>query len=573
MLATAFGSDVKRFRSRFALVALAVAIPLVLLLVWSLRSVAEEDRFRTHALASRIFDEMEAELTSVLERDFSPETPSSFSGWSGSRAEPTRDHAFIVGYFEVEQNGSVSTTPDPRYRDAAGREQLESLAANVWQAPSTAGPLPGPEPEQEAQNVYTQLSKLNRSADKRSEVLQRQQANANIDSAPTASSVTTANSPTAASSPERGSRFTRQPEVGGLSSRIADKDHLLVFRTVREGTNARRSGLVIDVNALTEHLTQKIIVPNDLAPYATLRPLDAAENASGRQGGEWIHRFAEPFGQLVLSLRLSGLPQSGSAGYVYSLSVLVVLAAVLGMLAVYRMVNTSLTFAERRSNFVSAVTHELKTPLTAIRMYSEMLQEDLVADQPTRERYYRTITAETERLTRLVNNVLELSALERNQRTMSLMVGDVAPVLQEVAEVVRPHVAEQGFELELQLEHPMPAVRFERDALVQVLVNLVDNAIKYARNADNKTIQLLARSHQDGGVVVSVADYGPGVEDKHLRHIFEPFYRGQQELTRTAKGAGIGLSLVRSLVERMHGSVTGRNTTPGFLVEIHLSAS
>jgi signal transduction histidine kinase len=344
---------------------------------------------------------------------------------------------------------------------------------------------------------------------------------------------------------------------------------------VQLADGAQRQGLVIDVPKLVEYLTREIIAPSDLGSYATLRPLDASApqiKTAATGGGEFIHRFAEPYGQLVLSLSLTGLPKSSSAAYVYSLGALLALAAALGMFAVYRMVSTTVAFAERRSNFVSAVTHELKTPLTAIRMYGEMLQEDLVADQSTRERYYRTITAETERLTRLVNNVLELSNLERNQRPMSLVVGRVGPVLREVESIVRPHVAEQEFELLLEVDDKLPAVQFERDALVQVLVNLVDNAIKYAYTAEDKRIHLVAKASPDGGVVLAVADHGPGVEDAQLRHIFEPFYRGQQELTRTAKGTGIGLSLVRSLVQRMNGSVDGRNTAPGFLVEIRLSA-
>ncbi len=582
----------KRFRLVFAIVTVALAMPLALLVLWSVRSVAEEDRFRTHALASRIFDEMEAELTQVLDEESGLPAGAARSDTSrmrrltGSSSYRADSHSFVVGYFEANHAGNVVAVPRQRGSTTSTEEQakIEALAESVWQAPEpdVTQALAGQTQQQaDPESVYAQFDKLNRSGEKRSARLKktvraRSKEMDNLDQraeqpripAPTQSQLD-------AEPRARAQRSLGSDALGELTSRRADSDHLLIFRTVTVAGGAQHAGLIIDVPKLVEHFTREIIAPSDLGSYATLRPLAASaphRDATAPGGGEFIHRFAEPYGQLVLSLTLAGLPKSDSAAYVYSLGAMLALVAALGLLAVYRMVSTTVAFAERRSNFVSAVTHELKTPLTAIRMYSEMLQEDLVADQPTRERYYRTITAETERLTRLVNNVLELSNLDRNQRPMSLVVGDVGPVLREVESIVRPHAAEQEFELLLETADELPAVQFERDALVQVLVNLVDNAIKYASTARDKRIHLVANASPDRGVVLAVADHGPGVEDTHLRHIFEPFYRGQQELTRTAKGTGIGLSLVRSLVQRMNGSVGGRNTTPGFVVEIRLRA-
>jgi signal transduction histidine kinase len=226
------------------------------------------------------------------------------------------------------------------------------------------------------------------------------------------------------------------------------------------------------------------------------------------------------------------------------------------------------SFAERRSNFVAAVSHELKTPLTAIRMYGEMLRDGMVPSDAKRSEYYRHITVESERLSRLINNVLEFSRLEKGTREVALAVGAVAPVVRDVAELLRSHVEEQGFELRLEVDADLPPVRFERDALMQVLWNLVDNAIKYAREASPKQIVLRAW-HDSGGVHISVRDYGPGVPARHLGKIFEPFYRGESELTRRSKGTGLGLALVRGLVERMGARVSGHNIADGgFEVEI-----
>jgi signal transduction histidine kinase len=297
--------------------------------------------------------------------------------------------------------------------------------------------------------------------------------------------------------------------------------------------------------------------------------------AARRLAGDFTyqHRFADPFDALSARLALRALPGSGDARYVYALSGALLAAAVFGLLALYRMVSARVAFAERRSNFVAAVSHELKTPLTAIRMYGEMLRDGIVPTDGKRQEYYRHITAESERLSRLINNVLEFSRLEKGGSALALTTGSLAPVVREVAELVRPHVEAEGFALRLELDDALPSIRFERDALLQVLFNLVDNAVKYARDGAERWIAVRAVPHA-GGVQLTVRDSGPGVPARHLPHVFEPFYRGEHELTRRSRGTGLGLALVRGLVERMGGRVDGRNVPGGgFEVTIALPAA
>jgi two-component system phosphate regulon sensor histidine kinase PhoR len=151
--------------------------------------------------------------------------------------------------------------------------------------------------------------------------------------------------------------------------------------------------------------------------------------------------------------------------------------------------------------------------------------------------------------------------------------GALAPVVREAIELVRPHVEAEGFALRVEVDADLPAVRYERDALFQVLFNLVDNAVKYARDAGERLI--VVRATPDGdGVRLAVRDGGPGVPERHLPHVFEPFYRGERELTRRSRGTGLGLALVRGLVERMGGRVDGRNVPGGgFEVTIALAAA
>jgi signal transduction histidine kinase len=295
---------------------------------------------------------------------------------------------------------------------------------------------------------------------------------------------------------------------------------------------------------------------------------DTEPTSFDRNGYLYNHRFAEPFAPIAGVLELDPLPEAGGASYVYWLAALLALAATLGLFALYRMVAVAVAYAQRRHNFVSSVTHELKTPLTAIRLYGEMLRDGLVPSDEKRQRYYQVITAETERLTRLVNNVLELSRLERKERSLSMVSGDIAPVIEEVVGVLGPHAEKEGFAIRVEVDPRLPPVRYDRDTLLQVLFNLVDNAIKYSRNAPSREITLSCQARKDR-VVLSVADQGPGVPSRHLARVFQPFYRAEDELTRSSKGTGIGLALVRGLVERMGGSVSGRNAEGGgFVVSI-----
>jgi len=244
-----------------------------------------------------------------------------------------------------------------------------------------------------------------------------------------------------------------------------------------------------------------------------------------------------------------------------------------GLVAVQRMVAARVAYAQRRSDFVSAVSHELKTPLTSIRMYGEMLGSEMGEAPAARERYAGIITAEGERLSRLIDNVLELARLERDDRPMAVSVGDPCELLQAALAICAPHARRHGFALELACPEGLPACRCDHDALTQVVVNLVDNAVKFAAGSEPRTILLSARSHA-GELVLAVRDFGPGVPETQLRQICQPFFRGERELTRRTRGTGIGLALVHSLVIRMGGRLALANHPEGgFVAEIHLATA
>ncbi|HET9931146.1 MAG TPA: ATP-binding protein [Polyangiaceae bacterium] len=343
---------------------------------------------------------------------------------------------------------------------------------------------------------------------------------------------------------------------------------------VRPRANASdKEGVVIDSETLVQILKARVLQARGLDEVAELSSLGSygRREASLVGGYRFAHEFGPPFESVSASLNLRPLADPEDGSLVVPLSIVLCFSLALGLIALYRMAAAQVRFAERRNNFVSAVSHELKTPLTAIRMHAEMLEEDLVDGDAKRHEYYRTITKESERLTRLIDNVLSLAQLERGTRRLSLVLGDVRPAVVEALEMLRPQVESQGFVLEFEAAPSLPSVRYDPDALKQVLFNLVENALKYGRDASERriTVRLEPRGN---GVELSVRDRGPGVLREHMKSIFEPFFRAEHELTRKNQGTGIGLSLVQGLARAMEASVEGENAHPGFRVRLELRA-
>ena len=607
----------KRLRLVFAAVALAVLLPLLLLIERALSSAAAEQALERRTVAERLIDEMERELTAFLRReedrpfghyrylarpdDGPPGAPEILSPFTAA-LEP-----FVIGPFQLAPDGSASTplwpddlplarrsgwrpnkearfradqvlaaiggafkarqrfdpgtarrlgAEDAAFEEAAEPEQLADQRAGSTvelEAASPAGPPAGPKSKSESySSPLDLLEKLNRGAEARAERSSKlaKTQSTNLQQMET----------------ERLVDLRLEPMVG----RPLDERRMLLYRTVFAGRVAYRQGLVIDRRQLVEWLAEKALAGAGGARVA-IRPEGAPEEPAGE--GIFRHRFAEPFAPVAALVEVGGAPGAALAS-ARQLSALLLAAALLGLFALYRMAAYAVAYAQRRQDFVAAVTHELKTPLTAIRMYGEMLRDGMVAEESRKKRYYETIVAEGERLSRLVDNVLELARIERKEKTAALppaaTAKPIGPLLEEAAALLRPHAEKEGFTLELAIEPELPAVAVDRDLLLQIVFNLVDNALKYARAAADKKVTIGAR-RESGEVVVEIADRGPGVAPQHLRKIFEPFWRGENELTRQTKGTGIGLALVGGLARRMGGRASARNAPGGgFVAALHL---
>ena len=238
----------------------------------------------------------------------------------------------------------------------------------------------------------------------------------------------------------------------------------------------------------------------------------------------------------------------------YGITCLVVLMAIsLGLTSLWRGVHQQFTLARQKDDFISAVSHELRTPLTAIRMYAEMLEKNWVKTEDKRQQYYSNLRQESERLSRLIENVLNFSRIQRKKKQYHFEPGDLNACVQQVVDMMTPFAVQSGFTLCADFAE-LPDRSFDKDAITQILVNLVDNAIKYAKDAQDKTLCVRTRV-KDQQVILEVEDHGPGIPHAQQRHIFDPFYRTESESTRQTQGSGLGLTLVKRFSEAHNGTI------------------
>jgi signal transduction histidine kinase len=216
--------------------------------------------------------------------------------------------------------------------------------------------------------------------------------------------------------------------------------------------------------------------------------------------------------------------------------------------------------ARDRSRFAAAAAHELRTPLAGIRLHGEMLAAALGKPESIK-RYAQRITDEAERLGRVVANVLNYTRDDQRRLTIKPQSGDLAGTLRRALATMEPLMAENGARLVIRIDEPLPDVAFDADAIHQMLQNLIDNAEKYARNAENRDIEVTAEPDGVGGVALSVRDHGPGVSP-HLRpRLFQPF--ANADTPARPAGLGLGLSVVHALAAGHGGTVDHEDAVGG----------
>lgn len=334
------------------------------------------------------------------------------------------------------------------------------------------------------------------------------------------------------------------PMVGVWVPTATGSDRLMVLRLVRLEEKEICQGIVLDGTALANLLAEEV---RDLFPEASVRPARPP----------LPEQLAQTMTALPLRLDPGPLPAVDDPGWTplrVGLS-LAWAAALVALLAVGLGGWSLLDLSERRIRFVSAVTHELRTPLTTLRLYLDMMLGGMIRDEETRAEYLRTLDGETDRLTRLVGNVLDFSRLENQRQKVELASLRVDEVLASLGATWkgRCEIARKDLIVENSVG-PEVLLRTDGALLGQVLGNLIDNACKYSREAGDHRIWLRSRC-EGRHLVLEVEDRGPGVPAGDRRIIFRPFRRGRSSDTITG-GVGLGLALAERWTRMLGGKLT-----------------
>jgi two-component system phosphate regulon sensor histidine kinase PhoR len=238
---------------------------------------------------------------------------------------------------------------------------------------------------------------------------------------------------------------------------------------------------------------------------------------------------------------------------------LLMLIMIIGVGLVFRNVQREMELAQKKADFVSNVSHEIRTPLALINMFAETLLLGRVKNESKKMEYYEIITKEVNRLSNMLNRILSFSKIEANKREYSRSALDLSEVVQDVMNTYSYHLESNGFEHSVQLSESSLPIKADKEALIEVLVNLIDNGMKYSLEEK----QLEVKTGKDGEFAfVSIKDNGMGIAKNQLDKLFEKFYRVPTGDVHDTKGSGLGLSIVKHIVDAHDGKVT-INSKPG----------
>lgn len=294
-------------------------------------------------------------------------------------------------------------------------------------------------------------------------------------------------------------------------------------------------------------------------PVISVRDESSAEIYSSRKGAR-SPEISTPFSPVFRQWKLGiGYPDTTVAALARSqfrqnllFIVLGLALLVLGLAVALRATRRELKLVEAKETFVSNVSHELKTPLALIRLFAETLEMGRVKNDEEMRDFGRIINRESNRLTQLINNILDFSRIEAGRRKYQFVETDIAEVIEEALQSYEYQLKSAGFDITTEIQSELPTVLVDREAMTQAVLNLLNNAIKYS--TDVKRIDV--RVEQRGwSLAVKIADLGVGIPRSEHRKIFEKFYRVSTGMVHDTKGSGLGLAIVRHIVEAHRGEI------------------
>jgi len=304
---------------------------------------------------------------------------------------------------------------------------------------------------------------------------------------------------------------------------------------VRAALSAGRIGVRLVLPAESSTLRRELPWHEDLSPIAPMLWLSpTAEFINGQHRVIWRQTIMFVVGTL-----------------------LVMGALVAVMWAMWRVLQRELALSRMKQAFVADVSHELKTPLALIRLFGETLLSGRVPTEEKKREYYEIITRESNRLTNLINNILDFSRIDAGKKRYTFQPTKIAALVRETYEAYKAQLDHDGFEHQLIVAEGLPEIICDRDAVAQALINLINNAMKYHDDSDKFLGVDVAPETRRGrhGVLISVSDRGIGIRPEDRNRLFTDFYRANDERVRARRGAGLGLALVKHIVEGHDGIV------------------
>jgi signal transduction histidine kinase len=277
--------------------------------------------------------------------------------------------------------------------------------------------------------------------------------------------------------------------------------------------------------------------------------------------GVSFRQFPFPWRFIVSQTALEDLKSTAMRENIIYGSLLAVVVGLmcLGALLIFRDISRESETARHKSEFVHNISHELKTPLTLIRLYGETLKDKKDLPEETRREAYEIITRESERLSYMINNVLDFSQIETGRKEINLKKGHLAGVIRETLELYRYHLEKKGFIIHKEINEDLPSMNFDREAMASVLINLLSNSMKFSPDKKEATVRLFREGEN---AVIQVADKGIGISRKEIGKIFERFYRSENKVVSDSMGSGLGLTIVQHIAEA-HGGKIEAESEPG----------
>jgi len=373
---------------------------------------------------------------------------------------------------------------------------------------------------------------------------------------------------------------TFESEIDPFEFSQLESGHFVLFRKVWLNEQRYIQGMLIEQHDFLDTVINHAFVETALSDMSNLLVVyqgNVLEAFSGRRyrdyrsntaalKGELLYqtRLSDPLSDVQLLFSITQLPAGPGGVIIVWLALILSMVLCIGFYLMYRLGVGQINLANQQQDFVSAVSHELKTPLTSIRMYGEMLREGWATEEK-KKTYYDFIFDESERLSRLINNVLHLAKMTRNTQKAELKELTVSELIDSVRSKVSSQVERAGFELRIKCDNEakQAVINVDADWFSQIMINLVDNAIKFSAKSDIKVIELHCLKVSKGKVQFKLRDYGPGIDNKQMKKIFTLFYRTENELTRETVGTGIGLALVHQMILNMNGQIDVMNKEPG----------